>query len=386
MNGNAKGKWSDFLSKGERIISEFSFSGYDIAATNKRLICLKKFPKSFSEARYSDIFSLGHYTPYNWNRFIRGVIFIAIAGYLYTLSPLAGKTVLVDILKNFAGNYLSELPSPPFDEIVLLAILVVVGYGLQNLLKFIQSTKGVLKITLRDKSPIKISTSLTSDVTKFIQTVESLRTEMTKTGAEQSVGAQAEGEATVTESTQMMYENVSAGFSGLPNESIVLVSSKSDDMSTVIPALLKILLVDRKENGIYISLSSPFEQISKIMKNNGIPTDNIVFIDCISHMAGKSTSKEGNTVFVENPSSLEEIGMYADKVLVRMPPPKFVLLDSVSSLLIYNNDKSVKEFIHFMINKMRLDNMGGVILATEKKEADELVRTLTPMCDKKLSL
>jgi hypothetical protein len=41
----------------------------------------------------------------------------------------------------------------------------------------------------------------------------------------------------------------------------------------------------------------------------------------------------------------------------------------------------VKEFSHFLINKIRLDNLAGIILSIEKKEAEDLVKTLSPMCD-----
>jgi archaellum biogenesis ATPase FlaH len=134
--------------------------------------------------------------------------------------------------------------------------------------------------------------------------------------------------------------------------------------------------------GVYVSITRPHEYILNAMDDSGIPSTNLFFIDCISLMAGKQQEKLDNVVYVENPSSLEEVSMYLDRMLSKVGRErKFLFLDSLSSLLIYNTDKSVKEFTHFIINKIRLENIAGVILSIEKKEVEELVKTLNPMCD-----
>lgn len=386
MKEPSESLWVDYLAKGESVVSKFNFSGYDIATTTERVICLKKFPKSFSEARYSDIHSLGHHTPLNWNRLVRGILFLVVSGYLYTISPLRGKTVLTDFLGEITENYLSELSSLPLDNIIIGVIGLLGVYGIWNLIKFIKSTTGVLKITLNDKGPIKIATPLTSDVREFIKTVENLKSQIASGRMPAAAGGSGEHQASVGGTVKAIYDTISADMKDMADDTVLLIASKSGEMNNIVPAILKVLLLDKKQNGVYIAVSSPNEQIAKILEENEVSADNLVFIDCISNMSGKANKSEGNTVFVENPSSLEEIGMYTDKVLARLPEPKFVVLDSVSSLLIYNNDRAVKEFIHFMINKMRLDRIGGVILTAEKKEADELIRTIVPMVDKKFSV
>jgi hypothetical protein len=141
-----------------------------------------------------------------------------------------------------------------------------------------------------------------------------------------------------------------------------------------------------KMGGIYVSVSKPYEQITKAMELAKVRSSNLFFIDCISHMAGKLPEKAENAVFIENPSSLEEISLYIDKLMVRIPEPKFILLDSLSSLLIYNNERSVEEFTHLVINKMRLENVGGIIVSIKQKEAEALTNTLIPMCDREIVL
>lgn len=170
---------------------------------------------------------------------------------------------------------------------------------------------------------------------------------------------------------------------GMADNHILLLLSKNESHAAVIPTVLDVLIRKRGMAGVYISVSRPHESILSMMHAAGIPASDIQFIDCISSMTGKvPQAAGGNVVFVENPSSLEEVSMYLDKSLKSITnPKKFIILDSLSSMLIYNSDKSVKEFTHFIINRMRLENIAGIILCTEKKEAEDLIRTLAPMCD-----
>jgi archaellum biogenesis ATPase FlaH len=185
---------------------------------------------------------------------------------------------------------------------------------------------------------------------------------------------------------ETVYGRLRKELEDLKKDSIALVSVESGDHGEAISSLMKIFISERKMNGIYISASKPYEQITRAMGQADVKANKLFFIDCISHMAGKLPEKAENAVFIENPSSLEEVGMYVDKVLVRLAEPKFIILDSLSSLLIYNSERSVEEFTHMVINKMRLEKVGGVIVSIKQKEAEALTKTLVPMCDKEIIL
>ncbi|MFH1054834.1 MAG: hypothetical protein V1744_01935 [Candidatus Altiarchaeota archaeon] len=174
----------------------------------------------------------------------------------------------------------------------------------------------------------------------------------------------------------------------LADNSVVLISSDLEKHSQVTTNTLDILINQKRMGGVYISVSRPCEVILSELKAEGVPAENIRFIDCISLMAGKSRGKEiENAVFIENPSSLEEISMYLDNMLSKVKTQrKFIILDSLDSALIYNTDKSVREFTHFIINRIRLEKITGVILAMEKKEAEDIVRTVASMCDTVIKL
>jgi len=135
------------------------------------------------------------------------------------------------------------------------------------------------------------------------------------------------------------------------------------------------------KKGVYVTVSRPYRFISKEMQKRSINTDNLLFIDCISCMAGDYS--DGTCTFVENPAALEEISMHIISLLDKIESDeKFLIMDSVSALLIYNGTNSVKEFLMFLINKLRLEKVNGILLVIGNDAPGDLKQILIAMCDK----
>ena len=142
------------------------------------------------------------------------------------------------------------------------------------------------------------------------------------------------------------------------------------------------MLVSKGMSGIYITFNRPFEQLIRDFQINNIDPVNVIFIDCVSKMAGRFPGKKENAVFIDNPSSLEEVGMYAEKILARIPSPKFIVFDSISSMMIYNGDQATREFAQYFVNKLRLEKVGGFIMTVEKDDVDRVISIFEPIVDK----
>lgn len=199
-------------------------------------------------------------------------------------------------------------------------------------------------------------------------------------------GKEAYAEKKSVSPLEVIYRKLKKELGEIKKDYIVLVSVESQQHSEAVSSLLKILVNENEMGCLYISVSKPYEQLAKLVESNKINADRLLFIDCISYMAGKSIDKSENTVFVENPSSLEEVSLYIDKMLARTPEPKVVLLDSLSTLLIYNTETAVEELIHRMVNKISIEKAAGVILSIKQKEVEALTKTLGPLCDKEIVL
>jgi hypothetical protein len=311
--------WSEYLTENEKVVSEHKIGYYDVATTTERVMFLRNFPtKSYSEARYDNIHSLSHKTHPDWPKLVGALIWLGAGYYVYTISPLAGSMVLTDFLSDIIKNYLKELKILPVGQIASALAAVMILYGLYNLMKFAKTLQGVFMVTLKDKSPIRVQTSLTPELRKLMKEIEAGMSEAAK-----------------------------------------------------------------GKLGVYIALSRPYAQITKDLTEAGVPADKLLFIDAVSYMTGQTPEKKPGVAYIENPSSLEEVGMYLD-VYLQKNKPSFVFLDSLDSLMIYNDEKTTREFAHYLINKLRMENLAGTIISVEKKEVENIVKTLVPMCDKQI--
>ena len=374
----------DYLPEDEKVISSYHIGFYDIVTTTERVIMMRRFPKSFVEVLYDDIDSLEHLTRLRWRELSNGLIITAVGimAYMYN------KTVsLAAILKDMIGKYVPELSNViPAEKTVLFLLVFAILLGAYHLLTFLPSLWGYFRISRKGRSPVMIHTSLTPAVKDLIRDIQAKMKEKDKEKSKPII---------ISAPTAVVEEDVKdrvqkklvSSMRDLSDNAIVIITSQSKDHMEVVSSMLKVLIRDRKMGGVYISISRPYEYIMNAMAAVGLDSKDVYFVDCISKMAGKSDSKADNIVFVENPSSLEEVSMYLDRMMSKVVSKnKFLFLDSIDSLLIYNNDKSVKEFTHYIINKVRLENTAGIILSIEKKEAEDLIKTLVPMCDSEIKV
>ena len=164
---------------------------------------------------------------------------------------------------------------------------------------------------------------------------------------------------------------------------VLLVNMLAKDHTEAVGAIMTRLVKGMEMGGVFVAVTAPSELIKEELESKGINCDDIHFVDCVSQMAyDTAKNKVKNTVFVENPSSLEEIIMQIDRQADEVASEnKFVFVDSLTSLLIYNTSEAIREFTHRVINKERLKDMTGIFLTIRKREIEDLVTIITPMCD-----
>lgn len=172
-------------------------------------------------------------------------------------------------------------------------------------------------------------------------------------------------------------------FESAGDPQLILLNTSSENYFEAVMESTKFML--KEGEGIYFTASRPYRYISKEMQRRKIKTDDLVFIDCISIMAGEHSN--GDCIFVENPAALEEISMYIDSMLDKMEgSKKFLVMDSLSTLLIYNSQASVKEFSMFLMNKLRIHGVGGVFVVLERELPKDIKQILIAMCDKTVQI
>ena len=163
---------------------------------------------------------------------------------------------------------------------------------------------------------------------------------------------------------------------------IVLVIANSKEYSEANLETLKYLITDKRLPGIYVTVNKPYETLNRMLEKNGIDTDRLFFLDGISREVGSGSEEDDNVYYLDSPQNLTNISIALSEIVKEMPEgEKFLIIDSMSSLTIYNQSEKVSKFARHITGKMRKWNITGLILSIEEEVDDKIVSHFTQFCD-----
>ncbi|MBU1120450.1 MAG: hypothetical protein ABIE23_06255 [archaeon] len=139
--------------------------------------------------------------------------------------------------------------------------------------------------------------------------------------------------------------------------------------------------------GIYVTLNRSFLFLNELFQSEGINIDNMKFIDAITKVTGRKEVKAENLVYVESPNNLVELSVEIDEAIKSVKEkPAFLIFDSISTLLIYNEIGSCEKFIHLVIGKLQESKLKGIFLMVKSDEMKGIINTLSQFCDKTIEI
>lgn len=147
--------------------------------------------------------------------------------------------------------------------------------------------------------------------------------------------------------------------------------------------LVNILCNDHELPGIYLTTNKPYESLLQSFSDHGINTERLLFIDCISQTVKPEVALKGRHYFINSPSDLTQLEIAIQKAVSKMPPGDiFIMLDSISTLLIYNKKEVVERFIHLLATKIRAKpNTRGIFIAIDSHEEESFIDNISQFCD-----
>lgn len=182
-------------------------------------------------------------------------------------------------------------------------------------------------------------------------------------------------------------EKLELALKPLPDYSILTLYI---DPNQYFPALAKImsnLVNERGMTGIYITTTRPAKAIQNRLSMKKIDMDKIYFVDCISYSVGANLKVGDEVLYVESPTQLESVMLKTYWLLKKIDSEhKFVFLDSLNTLGIYNDERMLSEFFHLFINKLRTKEIFGVILSVGEDPPKDTVKMLELVCDESLEM
>src|SRR3989338_8295902 len=118
--------------------------------------------------------------------------------------------------------------------------------------------------------------------------------------------------------------------------------------------------------GIYISLNKTQKSVEEVFKKSEINTKKLFFIDCVT---SKKTRDDVLHIAPDRLDLLDSaVGAFIEDIKVR----KFLIIDALSTLLIYNNEDSVAKFVKKMTEYASEKDV-EIVALSPKTKGEELL-------------
>ena len=167
-----------------------------------------------------------------------------------------------------------------------------------------------------------------------------------------------------------------------PGDVVLVLTNAEKYLSTTIE-ILKDLIIEKKYPCIYVTINKPYGALLNTLKKHKINTGKIFFIDLISKMTKTAVDGAKDCLFIGSPESLTELSIAISESIKNVPENnKFIFLDSLSTLLIYNQTGTVTKFAHFLTGKMKAEGVETIIISLEKEMDEKLVSQISTFVDK----
>lgn len=180
--------------------------------------------------------------------------------------------------------------------------------------------------------------------------------------------------------------------SKIPSRSIALIeiSAETDEMSL----LTNFLEAHADAGGVYLSSDRPTTDLMDRFGQKGfdlktaLETARVIIVDLVSKSIGADLLTK-NVLFVHSPEDLSATQLAIERALAGIditPGDSWALSDSLSTLLIYNSPGSVLQFLHFLIGRLRVLRMTGLILTQEGSVDEKTLSAIRHFCDMSIKL
>jgi hypothetical protein len=144
----------------------------------------------------------------------------------------------------------------------------------------------------------------------------------------------------------------------------------------LLEALFNFMFNNPNDSWTFLTISNTFHSIAQNYKEI-LDHPNIRFIDCISRYAGLSYRDPTKCIYIESPTFLEKTMLRTMSSFegTSKEVDKYVIIDSVSALMIHNDFEIVRKFISLLMNRTRAENIHIVsILIEEEVDSNRLIQ------------
>lgn len=185
-------------------------------------------------------------------------------------------------------------------------------------------------------------------------------------------------------SPMMSAQKIADELSETPPSSAVSLQMSVDNYLDVIRGVVDLFGNRKQMDTIYVTATISSDAIRRVLEALDIDSSRVYFVDCISHimMGATSVQQDEKTTLVESPTMLENLMLKVEYLIRRsQSKDKLVVIDSINSLAIHNNNWILSEFLHILVSALRSKEAYTVILTVEEHSTPELNNMVNLVCD-----
>src|SRR4030042_598534 len=179
-------------------------------------------------------------------------------------------------------------------------------------------------------------------------------------------------------------QQIASELNETPPSSAISLQMSVDHYLDVIRGVVDPFANKKQMDTIYVAATISSDAIKRVLQALDIDDSRVYFVDCISHimMGATATQQDEQTTLVESPTMLENIMLKVEYLIRRsQSKDKLVVIDSINSLAIHNNNWILSEFLHVLVSGLRSRDAYTVILTVEEHSTPELNNMVSLVCD-----
>jgi archaellum biogenesis ATPase FlaH len=120
---------------------------------------------------------------------------------------------------------------------------------------------------------------------------------------------------------------------------------------------------------VYVSLNKTHANLKKIFTEKGLDMSNIFFVDCVTN------EQKSEDVMHVKPTELDRLEFIINSFIKEIAGKKLLIIDALSTLLIYNNENKVAQFVK-SVSEYASEKDVEVVALSPKTEGEELLRKI----------
>lgn len=133
-------------------------------------------------------------------------------------------------------------------------------------------------------------------------------------------------------------------------------------------------------NLVYITLNKTASSLENFLKDKSIEFKNLIIVDCITRTIRDVRDKD-DIIYIDSPKALSDLSFVLSGILSKRKKG-YIILDSLTTLLVYQDKPIVARFILNMANKIRESRFKSVIFAADVNEHKDFLKEIGIFVDK----